>query len=99
VIEDISDSYRILDLSPGATLEEVKRSYRELVRVWHPDSVYQRSKTSEEGARKVEVDQSGLRANLQGRRRGFTPWAIVLRYESISRWRAVSTCGQQRFGE
>ena len=37
MIEDFSDSYRILDLPPDATLEEVKRSYRELVRVWHPD--------------------------------------------------------------
>ncbi len=34
---DLHDCYRILDLKPGATLEEVKRSYRELVKVWHPD--------------------------------------------------------------
>src|SRR5829696_8364058 len=29
--------FRILDLRPGAGLEEVKRSYRELAKVWHPD--------------------------------------------------------------
>lgn len=37
MIEDLSECYRILELSSGATQEEVKRSYRELVKVWHPD--------------------------------------------------------------
>ena len=29
--------FRILDLCSGASLDEVKRSYRELAKVWHPD--------------------------------------------------------------
>jgi hypothetical protein len=29
--------YRTLGLAPGASLEEVKRAYRKLVKVWHPD--------------------------------------------------------------
>jgi len=36
-VDDISEHYRILDLTPEATQDEVKRSYRELVKVWHPD--------------------------------------------------------------
>ncbi len=36
-MDDISACYRILDLEPGASLEDVKCSYRELVKVWHPD--------------------------------------------------------------
>jgi TPR repeat protein len=36
-MDDIFTCYRILDLEAGASLEEVKRSYRELVKVWHPD--------------------------------------------------------------
>ena len=36
-MDDIRECYRVLDLEPGASLEEIKRSYRELVRVWHPD--------------------------------------------------------------
>ena len=28
-----------LDLAPGASLEDVKRSYRELALIWHPDKV------------------------------------------------------------
>ena len=37
VLNDLQDCYRVLELEPGATLEDVKRSYRELVKVWHPD--------------------------------------------------------------
>jgi curved DNA-binding protein CbpA len=37
VLNDLQDSYRVLELEPGATLEDAKRSYRELVKVWHPD--------------------------------------------------------------
>ena len=29
--------YEILKLKPNATLPEIKKSYRELARVWHPD--------------------------------------------------------------
>ena len=31
------DCYRILELNPDATLDAVKRSYRSLVKLWHPD--------------------------------------------------------------
>jgi TPR repeat protein len=36
-MDDIRECYRILDLEPGASVEEIKRAYRELVKVWHPD--------------------------------------------------------------
>ena len=29
--------YRILELEPGATLEEINQAYKDLVFVWHPD--------------------------------------------------------------
>jgi len=34
---DPNECFRILDLRPGASLDEIKRSYRELAKVWHPD--------------------------------------------------------------
>lgn len=34
---DLSEWFRILELKPGASLEEIKSSYRELAKVWHPD--------------------------------------------------------------
>lgn len=38
----LEDDYRELDLEPGATLEEVKGSYRELALFWHPDQFHDR---------------------------------------------------------
>tara|TARA_B100000315_G_C14503677_1_gene553530 strand:- start:516 stop:956 length:441 start_codon:yes stop_codon:yes gene_type:complete len=29
--------YEILELKPGASAEEIKRAYKDLVKVWHPD--------------------------------------------------------------
>lgn len=34
---DVDQYYRVLDLEPGASWDQVKRSYRELAYVWHPD--------------------------------------------------------------
>ena len=37
LLENLTECYRILDLAPGSSLDQVKASYRELVKVWHPD--------------------------------------------------------------
>ncbi len=34
---DINDAYEILGLEPGASQAQVKRTYRKLVKIWHPD--------------------------------------------------------------
>ena len=34
---DLQESYHLLEVEIGAPLEDVKRAYRELVKVWHPD--------------------------------------------------------------
>jgi hypothetical protein len=36
-MRDIDRCYKILELEPGASSEELKRAYRDLVKVWHPD--------------------------------------------------------------
>lgn len=33
----LDDCYRLLDLNPGASPDEVKRAHRDLTKVWHPD--------------------------------------------------------------
>ncbi len=35
--EDLTSSYAVLDLVPGAPAEEIKTAYVDLVKVWHPD--------------------------------------------------------------
>src|SRR5947208_13566799 len=37
MLHDLEDCYKTLELEPGASSDEIKRSYRELVKVWHPD--------------------------------------------------------------
>ena len=34
---EINRCYRALELEPGASLEQVKQAWREMVKVWHPD--------------------------------------------------------------
>src|SRR6266446_66885 len=34
---DLGQYYRTLDLEPGATREDIKRAWRDLTKVWHPD--------------------------------------------------------------
>ena len=36
-MDEINQYYKILELEPGATLEEIKEAYRDLAFVWHPD--------------------------------------------------------------
>lgn len=33
----LDECYRLLDLDPGASDEEVRRAHRDLTKVWHPD--------------------------------------------------------------
>ncbi|MBG1271883.1 pentapeptide repeat-containing protein [Nostoc sp. WHI] len=38
-MSDLDRYYRVLELEPGATLEEVNQAYKDLVFVWHPDRI------------------------------------------------------------
>ncbi|EKD08112.1 J domain-containing protein [Limnospira fusiformis SAG 85.79] len=35
--QDLHKHLAVLELEPGASLEEIKASYKELVQIWHPD--------------------------------------------------------------
>jgi DnaJ-class molecular chaperone len=36
-MEEVKHYYRILELKPGASADEIKRAYKDLAKVWHPD--------------------------------------------------------------
>ena len=38
-MSELERYYRVLELEPGATLEEVNQAYKDLVFVWHPDRI------------------------------------------------------------
>jgi len=53
-MEDLRECYRVLEVEPGASLDDVKRSYRELVKVWHPDRFGHDPKLREKAVEKLK---------------------------------------------
>ena len=41
MIQNLEQHYKVLGLTPGASLEEVNQAYKDLVFIWHPDRVPQ----------------------------------------------------------
>ncbi|MEH2199952.1 J domain-containing protein [Nostoc sp.] len=61
---DINDAYEILGLEPGASKAQVKRAYRQLVKIWHPDRfVDQKQKQeAEEKIKSINVAYNKLKS-------------------------------------
>ncbi|MGB3613268.1 MAG: J domain-containing protein, partial [Elainellaceae cyanobacterium] len=38
-MDDLERWYRVLDLEPGASMDDVNQSYKDLVFIWHPDRI------------------------------------------------------------
>ncbi|MFQ5682268.1 MAG: DnaJ domain-containing protein [Candidatus Binatia bacterium] len=68
-MDNIQRYYETLGLKPGATPEEVKQAYRDLVKVWHPDRFSHDPKLQRKAQEKLkEINQTydQLLAFLQG---------------------------------
>lgn len=50
----LDECYRILDLPEGASQDEVKRTYRHLTKVWHPDRFAQDPELQEKAQEKLK---------------------------------------------
>lgn len=61
---EINRYYRTLELEPGASLEQVKQSWRELVQVWHPDRFPNDSKLQQKAQERLK-DINGAYAILE----------------------------------
>jgi len=64
----LAEWYRVLDLSPGAELPQIKSAYRQLMRKYHPDMHAgnpQRQKAATELSVRVTAAYNGLLAHLE----------------------------------
>lgn len=52
---DTTQAYSILGLAPGATPDEVKTAYRDLVKVWHPDRFADNERLREKAQRQLQL--------------------------------------------
>src|SRR5574341_1036452 len=71
---DLNRYYEVLELKPGASLEEVKQAYRDLVSVWHPDrfshnlrlqqKAQEKLKEINQAYEKIEAYRTGTRSTV-----------------------------------
>ncbi|HEY6223163.1 MAG TPA: J domain-containing protein, partial [Gemmatimonadales bacterium] len=52
---DTMQAYGVLGLAPGATPDEVKTAYRDLVKVWHPDRFPDSERLREKAQRQLQL--------------------------------------------
>ncbi|MBE9185422.1 J domain-containing protein, partial [Microcoleus sp. LEGE 07076] len=56
---DINRCYEILEIEPGASLEEIKRAYRDLAFVWHPDRLAHNDRLQQKAEQRLtEINQA-----------------------------------------
>ncbi|GEM_PF-271792 len=71
------ECYRILDLEPGSSLQDVKKAYRQLAKVWHPDRFSQDPKMAQKATEKLKEINSAyelLRVHLENDREEYQTW-------------------------
>jgi hypothetical protein len=66
----IDDCYALLDVSPGASEEEVKRAYRVMTKVWHPDRFANDAALREKAEQKLKQINEAYEAIVASRGRG-----------------------------
>ncbi|WP_392530675.1 DnaJ domain-containing protein [Nostoc sp. C117] len=61
---NINDAYEILELEPGASPAQVKRAYRKLVKIWHPDRFLnqKQKQEAEEKIKQINVAYNKLKS-------------------------------------
>jgi len=69
---DIEQSFEILELDSGASTDEIKQSYKDIVAVWHPDRFYNNpllKQKAEEKLKEVNVAYDTLKSYLSSEQR------------------------------
>ena len=52
-MSEMDDYYRLLGLNPGASEEEIKEAYKDLIKVWHPDRFSNDPRLKEKASEKL----------------------------------------------
>jgi WD40 repeat protein len=50
----IEEYYKILEIEPNASQEEIKQAYRHLAKIWHPDRFYNEPKMKQQADEKIK---------------------------------------------
>ncbi|MFB2837855.1 J domain-containing protein [Floridanema evergladense] len=50
----LEEYYKVLELEPGATLEEIQQGYKDLAMVWHPDRFPNHPRLQQKAHRKLQ---------------------------------------------
>ncbi|NMG11174.1 pentapeptide repeat-containing protein [Brasilonema sp. UFV-L1] len=80
-MSELEQYYRILDLEPGATFEEVTQAYKDLAFVWHPDRLPKDNTRLQEKAQKKLQEINEAREKLR---------LLKMRYQTLQ-YSAAST--------
>ncbi len=70
---DIRHCYETLELTPDASVEDVKQAYRDLVNIWHPDRVSNNPRLkqkAEEKLKQINTAYEGLLSYFNGQTSG-----------------------------
>lgn len=86
----MSDPYQILNISPGATDDEVKHAYRELARKYHPDNYHDNPLADLAQEKMKEINEAYEQIQKQRRMGGTSSSARQGGYGGSS-YRATST--------
>ena len=81
---EIDKYYKILELNSGASEEEIRQAYKDLVNVWHPDRFPHNQrlrKKANEKLREINIAYEKLRASIAGNSLGI-PTATSRRFSS-----------------
>ena len=66
-MRELERYYRVLELQPGASLEEINQAYRDLAFIWHPDRIPQEKHRLQEKARRKLQEINEAREKLRSR--------------------------------
>ena len=94
--------YEVLGLKDGASIEEVKKAYRELVKKYHPDRYMDNplSELAEEKLREINeaydyiIKNTGNGQRRLHHQRGRIPvqWVLTVAIRMTTRWYTVLKC-------